>query len=191
MRRGWSGLLVVFMLAGCASVPPPVVSGLNRNAPSQFDLEGRLAVRYQDQSSTAILHWQHRAKIDKLTLSSPLGQTLVALTRDQSGASLIDSEQKIHRAPTTAELSERILGWSLPLENLTYWVVGQAAPDQSYQTLQDAEHGLTRLTQSGWIVTYSRWQQLEGVNLPNKILLENRGVEVRLVISDWKLMSRE
>lgn len=188
MMRGWSGLLVAFMLAGCASVPAPVaVTGLSQKAPLQFALDGRLAVHFRDQASTANLHWLHQPQFDKLTLSSPLGQTLVVLTRDQSGASLVDNEQKVYRAPTTTELSERILGWSLPLENLTYWVVGQAVPDQTSQTQLDPEHGLTRLMQAGWVVTYSRWQQVDGVNLPNKILLEGPDVAVRLVINEWKL----
>lgn len=190
--RWWIVLLAVSGLAGCASVPPQIpVSGLNQTVQEKFELDGRMAVRYRDDSSSAVIHWQHRPEIDSLTLSSPLGQTLTALTRDASGVTLIDSEQRTHRAQNVAELTERLLGWQLPLENLSYWIVGHAAPAQSYQMQQDAEHGLTRLIQSGWVVTYSRWQQVDGVNLPNKLTLAGRGVEVRLVIGGWKLAGME
>jgi len=192
MMRSWIGLLAILSLTGCASAPPQVVvAGLNQIAQERFELDGRIAMRYRDDSASATIHWQHKPENDSLTLSSPLGQTLTALTRDASGATLVDSEQKTHRAQNVAELTERLLGWQLPLDNLTYWVVGRAAPDITYQLQQDNEHGLTRLTQSGWVVTYSRWQQVDGVNLPSKLSLVGRGVELRLVIVDWKLAGME
>ena len=181
-------ILALSGMAGCASVPPPVaVAGLNQAVQVKFELDGRIAVRYRQDSSTAIIHWQHSPDIDSLALSSPLGQTLVALTRDANGVDLIDSHQQTHHAPNAAELTEQLLGWRLPLENLSYWVVGHVVPGQPYQVQYDAEHGLTQLTQSGWVVTYSRWQQVAGINLPDKLTLVGQGVEVRLVIGAWKL----
>lgn len=185
-------MLMASVLAGCASAPPRIaVSGLNQVVQERFELDGRMAVHYRNDNSSAAIHWRHRPEIDSLTLSTPLGQTLTALTRDADGVTLVDSGQKTHHAQNVADLTERLLGWRLPLENLAYWIVGHAAPDQTYQVQQDAEHGITRLIQAGWVVTYSRWQQVGGVNLPDKLTLTGRGVEVRLVIGDWKLAGLE
>ena len=184
--------LAITGLTGCASVPPPVVvTGLNQARQERFELDGRIAVHYRNDSSTAMIHWQHKPEIDQLVLSSPLGQTLSALTRDKHGVSLVDSAQKTHHAENVESLTEQLLGWKLPLENLSYWIVGNAVPGQSYQVQQDAAHGLVQLTQSGWVVTYSRWQQVGGMNLPNKLTLVGQGVEVRLVIGEWKIVGLE
>lgn len=184
--------LAISGVAGCASVPQPVVvTGLNQARQERFELDGRIAVHYRNDSSTAMIHWQHRPDVDHLVLSSPLGQTLTALTRDEQGVSLIDSAQKTHHAENVESLTEQLLGWKLPLENLSYWIVGNAVPGQAYQMQQDAAHGIAQLTQSGWVVTYSRWQQVDGVNLPNKLTLAGQGVEVRLVIGEWKIVGLE
>lgn len=188
----WWLLLLASVLTGCASAPPRVaVSELNQTVQERFELDGRMAVHYRNDNSSAAIHWRHRPEVDSLTLSTPLGQTLTALTRTADGVTLVDSEQKTHRAQNVADLTERLLGWRLPLENLAYWVVGHPAPQQAYEVQRDTEHGVTRLTQAGWVVTYSRWQQVGGVNLPNKLTLAGGGVEVRLVIGDWKLAGLE
>lgn len=187
--RWWVALLVLIGMVGCASAPPQVVvTGLNQVALNRFELDGRMVVRYRDGSSIAMIHWQHQPDNDTLALSTPLGQTLSVLTRDAHGASLIDSEKHTHQAQNVAELTERLLGWQLPIEDLSYWVAGRAAPDQSFQLQQEADHGLTRLTQAGWVVTYDRWKQVDGMDLPNKLTLTGRGVELRLVIGEWKLV---
>lgn len=191
-RAGWLGIFLIFSLAGCATTPLQVVMpALNQNIQDRFELDGRLGVRYRDESSSGGIHWQHRPEIDNLTLSSPLGQTLTVLNRDANGVTLIDSGHQTHHAQNVADLTAQLLGWPLPLQNLAYWVVGRTAPDQPYQIQQDTEHGLINLTQSGWLVTYSRWEQVEGVTLPNKLSFSGHGVEVRLVISDWKRVKVE
>ncbi len=184
-------MLSVAGLAGCASTPPVSAPGLNKSLQTQFELDGRMAIHYRNDTSSANIHWQHRPESDVLTLSSPLGQTLSVLTRTASGVTLLDSEKQTHQAQNVSELTERLLGWQLPLENLAYWIVGHPAPDQTYQIQQDTQQGVVGLTQAGWTVTYSRWQQVDNLSMPNKLTLAGRGVEVRLVIGEWKLPKAE
>lgn len=188
MRRGGWGVLVVLSLSGCAGAPVTIAPhGLNPVALGRFELDGRLAVHYRADSSMASIHWQHSLASDSLILSSPLGQTLGVLTRDNNGVRLLDSQQQTHSAPTVAALTEQLLGWRLPMEDLTYWIVGSVVPNQAYQLqAETARHGM-QLTQSGWVVSYDRWQPVAGISLPVKLTLTGHGVQVRLVISDWHL----
>lgn len=135
----------------------------------------------------ANLHWQHLPTGDRLTLSTPLGQTVAVLTRDDSGVTLIDSQHHIHSASTMESLTEQLLGWRLPLQDLTYWIVGSAIPDKIYQFQAANDTRGMQLTQSGWVVTYKRWMLVPGMNLPDNLTLAGHGATVHLVISNWQL----
>ncbi len=188
MMRWFACLILVLSLAGCASAPPAVqVQQLNPVAALSFELDGRIALRYQDQSSTAGLRWSHSLVQDVVTLSSPLGSTLAVLTRNKDGVSLIDSEQRMHQAQDSSELTEKLLGVKLPLDYLAYWVLGQAVPNVTYQTEMDATETLARLQQAGWAVNYQRWQMLGDLNVPNKLMVVGEGSELRMVITQWKI----
>ncbi|MEQ1668260.1 MAG: lipoprotein insertase outer membrane protein LolB [Sulfuriferula sp.] len=188
MTRWFAYLILMLSLAGCASTPPAVqVQQLNPVAALPFELDGRIALRYQDQSSTAGLHWSHSVAQDVVTLSSPLGSTLAVLTRNKDGVSLIDSEQRMHQAQDSRELTEKLLGVKLPLDYLAYWVLGQAVPNVTYQTEMDAAATLARLQQAGWVINYQRWQMLGDLNVPNKLMVVGEGSELRMVITQWKI----
>ena len=186
--RWLAGLVLALGLVGCASVPPAVqVQQLNPVAALPFELDGRIALRYQDQSSTAGLHWSHSVAQDVVTISSPLGSTLAVLTRDKNGVRLLDNEQRVHQAKDSRELTGQLLGVKLPLDYLAYWVLGQAVPDVPYQTEIDATATLVRLQQAGWTVHYQRWQTLGGLNVPNKLMVAGEGSELRMVITQWQI----
>ncbi len=179
---------VVFTLSGYATAPvaqPPAT--LNATPESAFDLDGRIAVRYGHESSLANLHWRHQRDSDKLTLSTPLGQTVAVMTRDSQGVTFTDGNRHIRTAPTLEDLSQQMLGWRLPLRDLTYWVVGSAIPQQAYRVRTDTATGAIELTQSDWLVTYKRWTIVNGKELPSNLIVTGHGVTVRLIIGDWRL----
>ncbi|HET9113038.1 MAG TPA: lipoprotein insertase outer membrane protein LolB [Burkholderiales bacterium] len=182
------GCAAVLALSGCATSPlaqPPAT--LNAVPESAFDLGGRIAVRYGNESSLANLHWRHQRGSDKLTLSTPLGQTVAVMTRDSQGVTFTDSNRQVHTAPTLEDLSQQMLGWRLPLQDLTYWVVGSVIPQQAYRVRTDTASGAIELAQSDWLVTYKRWTIVNGKELPSNLIVTGHGVTVRLVISDWRL----
>ncbi len=188
--RGWrlsASVLFGLGLAGCAVLPPATVAPVASQAPRIFDLAGRIAVKYRDQSSSGSLRWRHQADQDDITLLSPLGQTVTQITRDADGVTLIDQAHKIHRAADTETLTQELLGWRLPLAGLGYWVVGQPAPSLPYQAEHDAQQHPTQRVQDGWRVNYSAWQTVDGQGLPHKMTLQRDDLEIRLVMDQWTL----
>ena len=184
----WWLFIAILGLSGCAQLPVTVVpQTLNPVALSAFELDGRIAVHYRENSVIALLHWQHSPAIDSLVLSSPLGQTFMLLNRDRNGVTLVDSEHKRYAAPTMSGLTEQMLGWRLPLEDLSDWIVGSVVPNQTYQLQAATAQSGIRLMQVGWTVSYDRWQPVAGLNLPARMTLSGQGVEIRLIISDWHL----
>ena len=182
-----ASIFFIFGLAGCATLVPEAGAPVATQAPRIFDLSGRIAVKYRDQSSSGSLRWQHRPAQDNISLRSPLGQTVTQITRDAEGVTLIDQAHKVHHAADTETLTQDLLGWRLPLSGLSYWVVGQPAPSLPYQADRDAQQRPTQLVQDGWRVNYSAWQTVDGQGLPRKMTLQRDDLEIRLVMDQWTL----
>lgn len=185
--RLFASIFFTLVLGGCAALPPQSVAPLASQPPEAFDLAGRIAVKYRGQSSSGNLRWQHRTHRDEISLLAPLGQTVTQITRDSDGVTLIDDSQKIHRAPDAETLTEKLLGWRLPLSGLGYWVAGQPAPARPYQIERDALQRPAQLMQDGWRVKYSEWRTAEGQGLPRKMSLQREDMEIRLVVDRWTL----
>lgn len=80
-------------------------------------------------------------------------------------------------------MMERDFGVSLPLEAMTFWVVGKPIPKQKYQaTVIDTEGALVSFEQSGWTIFYDRFIASEDKNIPKKIKASSGHIEVILTI---------
>src|SRR5690606_18888434 len=74
-------------------------------------------------------------------------------------------------AESAEDLLEQQIGWRLPVENLLWWVRGLPAPDSPSRLQLNPDSRLARLAQAGWTVEYSRYQEVEGVQLPQRLQL--------------------
>ncbi len=180
------GCAVLLGLSGCATAPvAQAPAHLNAHPVSAFELDGRIALRYGRESSLANIHWQHTPARDTLALSTPLGQTVAVLIRDSTGVTLTDSGGHIHTASSLEDLTGQLLGWRLPLQDLTYWVAGSAIPQLPYRVNTDSATGMIELAQSDWLVTYKRWTMAEGKELPDNLVVSGAGVTVHLIVGEW------
>jgi outer membrane lipoprotein LolB len=146
-----------------------------------FELSGRIAVRFKDEAASGTIAWRHSAAGDEMLLSSPFGQGLARIVRTKDIVTLTTSEGHDESAADAESLTERVLGFRVPLAGLADWVRGRAGPGPA-SARKDAEGRLAELEQSGWKIEYLGW---EG-RLPSRLRLVYPGVELRLAISDWK-----
>ena len=91
----------------------------------------------------------------RIDLLSPLGATLARFEIGDDGASLAvprDGQVRIERDADPARLSERVLGWALPLQDLTAWI--RAMPDASRpsRAFDDDLPASRHFEQDGWEV---------------------------------------
>lgn len=157
-----------------------------------WELRGRLAVRADDQGGQATLVWRRDGSRHDIRLGGPLGRGMLQLTQDESGAQLLDAEQRIVRAPSAEELLFRYSGWDLPVENLNYWVRGLPVPDVAMERELNDNGFLKTLRQEAWEVQYQEYVLVDGRNLPRRLSLSNPrktagqpAMQVRLVIERW------
>ena len=150
------------LLSSCAQVelkPPEAV---------QFDLLGRIAARYRDDGFTGNVNWRHAAAGDEMLITTPLGQGVARIVRQGDAVQLTTADGKEYRAADSESLTERVLGFRLPIEGLADWVQGKPSPT---------------LESRGWKVEYL---QRDEQNRPRLMRMTYQGVEVRFAVTEWR-----
>lgn len=174
----WACLL----LSGCAAIQEQ--PGPARVAGDAFYLSGRVSVKYGTEAASGRITWQHDALSDDLLFSGPLGQGVARIVWRDAVASLTTSDQKLYQASDVETLTERVLGWRLPLAGLHDWVRGRATAGAPAQGKLDGLQRLTELRQSGWRVEFLDYGS--GNGLPSRLRMSRQDLELRLVIDEWR-----
>lgn len=179
-------VLLFALLAGCASVPAPVAAPPVKQAlvPS-FQLHGRISVRHENQAFSGNLEWRHTPADDSFLLLSPLGQGVARINRDAQGVRLQTSDGKILQAADAESLTQRALGFSLPLSGLAHWVQAQAQSADA-QRRYGNDGNTEKLSEQGWQIEYFNYRPVDGGVLPAKIYMEGAGISLRLVVDSWQ-----
>ncbi|MDP2784884.1 MAG: lipoprotein insertase outer membrane protein LolB [Sulfurimicrobium sp.] len=180
----WLWLLCLLLLGGCAA--PPVRQMGAAVAPETFQLQGRIGVRYGTEGFSGNFSWRHGIQDDEILLLTPLGQAVARIERDATGVKL-DTPDGHYAAQDVAELTQRILGWRLPLDGMQYWVTGQPAPDGVASISRDASLNITRLRQQQWEIEYPAYRAQGAYVLPARVVMRNGTLELKLVVDEWIL----
>lgn len=155
-------LLLAAFVAGCAQVEIKPPAGA-----LEFSLAGRIAARYGKESFSGNIAWRHARDGDELLISTPTGQGVAQIVRQGDAVLLKTAEPREYRASDSESLTERVLGFPVPLEGLAQWVQGKPAP---------------QLESRGWKVEY---QEYDAERRPTRMRLTYSGIELRLAISQW------
>lgn len=179
MRLNQFCLVALLLLQACASTGPGI-----RIAPhtDRFALNGRVSVQNDSESFSGSLHWAADTKQDELLFTDPLGQGIASLVRSPAGVVLTPAGKTPVQAETADELTEKTLGFRLPLAGLRYWVQGHPDPGRPYERRSGENGGSAQLRQDGWTIDYLQYRE----NRPRKIHVTRDGLEIRLVIDEWQ-----
>ena len=168
----------VLLVSGCAAP-----GFLTPATDLEFEVDGRIAVRYHDDAGTGNVAWRHWAHGDEMLLTSPLGQGLARIVRSEGEIVLTMQDGKRFRSTDAEGITEQVLGFRLPLAGLADWIRARPSPAPSPAVQRRDAHGrLAELQQSGWTVEY---QEYVGER-PARMRLSYPGVELRLAIASWK-----
>ncbi|MFT6311535.1 MAG: outer membrane lipoprotein LolB, partial [Porticoccus sp.] len=77
-------------------------------------------------------------------------------------------------------------GWVLPINELRYWVKGQAAPTAEITHIEQDIY-ITELSQNDWNISYSKHQLINSMWLPGKITISKGLHKVIILAKKWKL----
>jgi len=88
-----------------------------RDAPgreAEFDLAGRLAARYGEESFTGNIAWRHAKDFDEMLITTPLGQGVARIMREGDQVTLTTAEPREYHAADVESLTQQVLGFRLP-----------------------------------------------------------------------------
>lgn len=189
--KQWLALLLILVMAGCAT-PPPIVPDAGQTSAAALSRTGRFAVQVEELGGQ-----QHAVQGGfswydigagglTLDLISPLGAALARVEVDADGSAvLIEANGTRTAAETADELVARVLGSPIPVDGLRYWLRGKLLAQPAAEVFErDAGGRPTRFTQGGWRVQITDFDD-KG---PSRMQLQrhepgNRDISVRLVIT--------
>ncbi len=181
--RGSATVLVLTVLAACQTAPikPAVWQAGSRDA-LNFVASGRLAVKQNEKGSYANFDWDSNGRMQQLSVSTPLGNTVGELCQDGTGVVATASHGEVYQAVTASELSERLMGFAIPVESLDLWAHGYYAENTPHTV---DEQG--RLLQAGWKIE----RQTDGEGHPRLLVLDNQQLSIRLAFNDYQTGASE
>ncbi|WP_153111733.1 lipoprotein insertase outer membrane protein LolB [Propionivibrio limicola] len=186
-RVAFALVVAGWLVGGCASLSEPAVDGpvvalTGREPLEDFALNGRFSLRYEDKNFSGRLSWQHRGRSDALLLASPFGQGMAEIAASDSEARLLTSDGRSYVAADVETLTRDVLGYPLPLSQLTDWVRGKVIEGRLER---DSRGRPSRLRHEDWRIDYE-YAGEDPQALPSLIIAERLGAfELRLRIDEW------
>lgn len=183
-----NGIAIVCLLAliSCANLPKTIETNVSPEKVDGFDLSARISVKYEHGGFSGSAVWRHLRENDELWLYGPLGQLTAKLQQMSTEARLVTPDQKPITASTVEVLTREVLGWSLPLSGMRYWILGQVSPVNTQVTTKiNAENRVVEIQQDGWTILISEYRRHDQGVFPVKIQMRYSDLEMRLVIDSW------
>lgn len=193
-------VLIILLMSGCVSVRTPSPGRQDFYAMStkkrqrnlkrikSWEAKGAFSIQHSPQKPViAAYDWQQFGnRNSRIRISSSLDIYSAVIWRRPGTVTLQKNREQIYRAKTATQLMQKNLGWSLPINNLSYWIKGAAAPGRSREHADAFGHLLT-LWQQGWVINYGAYETVSGIDLPKVIYMSRPGFEAKIVVNTWQI----
>lgn len=172
-------ILLLCLLTGCAGFFPahPIVQLQSPEKMSHWQASGSMSIQQANRTTAFSFQWQQNQKHYTLQLFAPLGLGSLRIVGDADHVELWQSATQKITAKTPEILMQRELGYAVPITSLYYWIRG----------LPDPRMPMTKMQQQDWKINFLDFKIVSGFNLPTKIILENKIMHVKIVITRWDL----
>lgn len=187
--------IALLTLAGCATQAPVDDGGRQAGQweRQQADVEafdtwtlvGKAGLRTPQENTSANLDWNQHPHYFRMLISGPFGGGRSVLEGREGRFSLTTSDGRFE-AETPEALMEEQLGWSLPVRAMPNWVRGLPGEHASYQLESDELGFPNHLQQDGWEIDYRDWEQVEGMWLPRRLVMNYGDLRITLVVNQWQ-----
>ena len=186
------------LLSACGTARPRVnvetaqASQIERDerveAQQNFHLRGRIAIRNGGDGGSGRFEWTQKGEQIEFELSAPLSNQTWRLEGEPGNYTLTDSKGAPQTSDDARQLIYAASGWTIPMQELRYWVRGaraESATPQAAQLSFDATGRLNVLKQNGWTVNYERYSDASDGALPIKLRAFKGEAQVKVIVQSW------
>ena len=173
---------LVLALAGCASAPLAPTQVFPSRPDEPFGIEGRLSARRGNDAVSVGFVWNHAPPKDDFVVTTPLGAAVAEISGDSSKqrVEVRAADGRTDTASDWSSLTERFVGFPLPVEGLAFWLQGSPRPGATQTAEVDAAGRLSVLRQDGCEMVYTYGEG--STTLPTRLRMTCNDVELRIVI---------
>ena len=162
-------------------------------AVNHWDIQARTVVRLEGEAYNLGFRWQQKSGQFTILLQAPFGQGVVrieSISDDNYRLSLPDG--RLLHANSPEALLEQVIGWSIPISGLKYWIRGLPRPHGEFSHRFD-DAGRTRfLKQDNWAIDYiDYFKSPDTSHLPRRLKLTLDQILIKIVIERWQAMETD
>jgi len=153
-----------------------------------WDIHARAAIKLKGEAYNIGIRWQRQAENSMILLEAPFGQGVFRIESAAAGTYRLRLPDGRVSANRTAEaLLDEMIGWSLPISGLEYWIRGIPRPESVYTHHLDQEGRARSINQDQWVIDYlDYFVGQEDPQLPRRIKLVGETVTLKLVVERWQ-----
>lgn len=185
-------------MSACASNIPTPPSNQTLQPTTQLQaikywrINGKLGIRSTQDNGSVSVNWTQADENYAIRIAGPLGQGNGTITGNRASIHIEQPGKETVSSSTPNALIEDVFGWQLPITFLYYWAQGLTHPEFEVQQMTFDEQGvLTRATQTGWQLTFSRHKISGSEQVPFKVMVEKEDVKLTLIIHSWQFFAQQ
>tara|TARA_B100001029_G_C15053751_1_gene452756 strand:- start:4 stop:648 length:645 start_codon:yes stop_codon:yes gene_type:complete len=146
---------------------------------SNWQLRGRVNVRYHDESHTPRIQWQQQDDKYRIRLWGTFNAGNTIITGEPNSVTM-EHDGKIVTAKSPEDLILENLGYELPVSYLEFWIRSLPSPKSDSELEFNDLENLSMIKQDGWEVSYPEVRQFDGVTLPRRVEITKTTDDIRL-----------
>ena len=146
---------------------------------NNWQLRGRVNVRYHDESHTPRIQWQQQDDKYRIRLWGTFNTGNTIITGEPNLVTM-EHDGKIVTATSPEDLILENLGYELPVSYLEFWIRSLPSPKSDSELEFNDLENLSMIKQDGWEVSYPEVRQFDGVTLPRRVEITKATDDIRL-----------
>ena len=176
-------LTVICFICGCVSTSQNIRVDDKKNYPlppklENWQADGRISLSLKNESSHVNFRWDQKNNEFRLRLSFVGGFKSIIVLGNDFGVEEIEGIQSDEKNLINA------LNSSIPIEQLKYWLLGKSNPNLYSRMIELAEDEVA-FNQLDWVIRVMKFQKLNSLVLPKRIIIENIDSNVLIIIDKW------
>lgn len=148
---------------------------------------GRFSFSDGKMATQGNFEWRQHKQCYNILLHGPLGAETTKIHGTEDNIALTTSKGEVFSAQSAQALMLEKLGWSMPINSLSFWSKGLIAPSSKPSKLRiGPNHQLQLLEQQGWQIDYQAFGQYGmPVEMPKKIILKKENLCLKFIFQSW------